>query len=439
MVLRPDEPGAAAGGRARQRLPRARRGARRPGGRDGRGSRHAAGPAPGAARAWPSAAAPSAATAHRGSCARWRPSTTAPTGEPRAGRRPDHRARPQRLRPARPQRQPVPLHRLPADPGRRLRARPPARRRRRCAARADRAARRGGHPPDGRERRLRAARPTSPGRSRCSPSTPTPCSSPARPTGASTSTCAVPGRRSSSPSTALPELRGARRVGDDVVEIGAALTLSEVERGLGGPGAPARPSCFPQFASRLIRNGATLGGNLATASPIGDAAPVLLALEAVARARVAGGRARGAARRLLHRLPAHRAASRRADPRRADPVAAQRGRRVPQDRQAALRRHLERGGRHRPRRARRRRGHGRGSGSAASPPPRCGRRATEAALEGRPWTPRPCASAARGACATEGTPIDDHRASAAYRSAMLGTALLRLHARTDAAERRCGA
>jgi xanthine dehydrogenase small subunit len=27
----------------------------------------------------------------------------------------------------------------------------------------------------------------------------------------------------------------------------------------------------------------------------------------------------------------------------------------------------------------------------------------------------------------EGTPLDDHRASAAYRTAMLGTALLRLH------------
>jgi xanthine dehydrogenase small subunit len=34
------------------------------------------------------------------------------------------------------------------------------------------------------------------------------------------------------------------------------------------------------FASPLIRNRATLGGNLATASPIGDAAPLLLALDA---------------------------------------------------------------------------------------------------------------------------------------------------------------
>ena len=37
---------------------------------------------------------------------------------------------------------------------------------------------------------------------------------------------------------------------------------------------------FPQFASRLIRNGATLGGNLGTASPIGDTPPALLALDA---------------------------------------------------------------------------------------------------------------------------------------------------------------
>ena len=53
--------------------------------------------------------------------------------------------------------------------------------------------------------------------------------------------------------------------------------------------------------------------------------------------------------------------------------------------------------------------------------------ATEAALEGQPWTEQTVDEAAevmRG----EGTPLDDHRASAAYRSAMLGTALRKLWA-----------
>ena len=71
---------------------------------------------------------------------------------------------------------------------------------------------------------------------------------------------------------ALPELR-MLEVGDDRITIGAALSLSEIERGLAGS-VPLLDELFPQFASRLIRNGATLGGNLGTASPIGDSPPV---------------------------------------------------------------------------------------------------------------------------------------------------------------------
>ena len=69
----------------------------------------------------------------------------------------------------------------------------------------------------------------------------------------------------------LAELR-TLEIGDDAIEIGAALTLSEIERGLAGR-VPLLAELFPQFASRLIRNGATLGGNLGTGSPIGDSPP----------------------------------------------------------------------------------------------------------------------------------------------------------------------
>ena len=68
-------------------------------------------------------------------------------------------------------------------------------------------------------------------------------------------------------------------VGPDRIDLGAALSLSEIEARLAGR-VPLLADLFPQFASRLIRNGATLGGNLGTASPIGDAPPALLALDA---------------------------------------------------------------------------------------------------------------------------------------------------------------
>jgi xanthine dehydrogenase small subunit len=82
----------------------------------------------------------------------------------------------------------------------------------------------------------------------------------------------------------VPELREFHDT-HEIVEIGAALTLTEIgERWTAAP--PFLRDWLRLFASPLIRNRATLGGNLATASPIGDAAPLLLALDA--ELRVAG-------------------------------------------------------------------------------------------------------------------------------------------------------
>jgi xanthine dehydrogenase small subunit len=66
-----------------------------------------------------------------------------------------------------------------------------------------------------------------------------------------------------------------------------------------------------------------------------------------------------------------------------------------------------------------------GLGGVAATPLRA--TATEDALVGRPWT----AATGRDAAAVlraEGTPLDDHRASAAYRAAMLEQSLLKFHA-----------
>ena len=72
---------------------------------------------------------------------------------------------------------------------------------------------------------------------------------------------------------------------------------------------PLLDQLWPQFASRLIRNGATLGGNLGTGSPIGDAPPALLALEASVVLAGPQGEREVPLAVVLHRLPHERQAS----------------------------------------------------------------------------------------------------------------------------------
>ncbi|MEY2537714.1 MAG: xanthine dehydrogenase large subunit [Verrucomicrobiota bacterium] len=62
-------------------------------------------------------------------------------------------------------------------------------------------------------------------------------------------------------------------------QIGAAVTLTRINELL-GPEYPELAEMLYLFGSRQIRNRATMGGNIVTASPIGDSAPVLLALDA---------------------------------------------------------------------------------------------------------------------------------------------------------------
>lgn len=63
------------------------------------------------------------------------------------------------------------------------------------------------------------------------------------------------------------------------LEIGAAVSLTDAFALLGGH-YPSLGEVWSRFGSVAIRNCATLGGNIANASPIGDTMPVLLALGA---------------------------------------------------------------------------------------------------------------------------------------------------------------
>lgn len=222
---------------------------------------------------------------------------------------------------------------------------------------------------------------------------------------------------------AVPELR-ALEFGERFIEIGAAVSLSDLENALDGR-VPLLGAMIPQFASRLIRNRATLGGNLGTGSPIGDAPPALLALDAVVVLASSTGereielseyftgyretlrRPAEILRTIRIPLPVaritafHKIAKRRFDDISSVAVA------FAVDVEDGL-----------VKRARI------GLGGVAATPLRA--RAAELALEGQPWAAEFVRDAA-DALGAEGTPMDDHRASAAYRKAMLSQSMLKFY------------
>jgi xanthine dehydrogenase small subunit len=223
---------------------------------------------------------------------------------------------------------------------------------------------------------------------------------------------------------AVPELRGISH-GPDGWCIGAATPLAELE-------AAAREALPPLermlrfFGARQIKNRGTVGGNLCTASPIGDLPPVLLALDAqVVLASLEGDRALPIADFFLgYRKTALRAGEVLRAVR--IPSLPERGVRAAaykvSKRQeldistvsAAFFVELEPDGA-RVRAARL------AFGGMAATPARAAR--AEAALVGRPFTEAGVADAVE-ALASDFAPIDDHRGSAWYRRTLAQNLLL---------------
>jgi CO/xanthine dehydrogenase FAD-binding subunit len=84
-------------------------------------------------------------------------------------------------------------------------------------------------------------------------------------------------------------LCGVREDGD-VLEIGAATTMGVIAaHPLVRELVPVLAAAAASVGSPLVRNRATVGGNLVTASPSADTAPALLAADATVRIAAAGG------------------------------------------------------------------------------------------------------------------------------------------------------
>ena len=89
----------------------------------------------------------------------------------------------------------------------------------------------------------------------------------------------------------IPDLRGVT-VTDGEIRIGATTTLAELRDAV-APHHPAFAELIRRYGAEQVRAAATVGGNIANGSPIGDSPPALIALGATLHLR------RGDARRSL--------------------------------------------------------------------------------------------------------------------------------------------
>jgi len=228
----------------------------------------------------------------------------------------------------------------------------------------------------------------------------------------------------------VDELRAVRETPTHLC-IGAAATLTDAFAAL-DVSWPELHEAWARFASVPIRNGGTLGGNVANASPIGDSMPALMALGATVVLR------RADVTRELDLADLYLAYQKTAlqpgefvkeirVPSRRDNLllrAYKISKRYDQDISAVFACFalvVEDG----------RIVHARiGCGGVAAVPKRA--TATEAVLVGQPWN-ETTADAAVRELSREFSPIDDMRATAAYRRAVLGNLLRRFHLETSRA------
>jgi CO/xanthine dehydrogenase FAD-binding subunit len=89
--------------------------------------------------------------------------------------------------------------------------------------------------------------------------------------------------------TRLNGLKGIKEI-QGMLEIGAATTIAEIlDSESAADKVPFFTRSLKKFANPLIRNLATIGGNIADASPVADTAPLLLVTDAVLIARSRNG------------------------------------------------------------------------------------------------------------------------------------------------------